>query len=187
MKLSGMLATLIGLAVATPVLAQTAGYEQTPAYETPKYQAGPSTPLDKNFGLPTYGMPGSELPQLKTMAPVQRTPEKPDPFAPSTGLSDRDSASKDDTPTSDTPDFFNNPSNLDLPKTNSARPGIATMETPLYTTDHGDSADAPGNDMTTGTLGTANRFGSRSTMETGSFMEHETETGDTTGSGMTTR
>jgi hypothetical protein len=51
---------------------------QTPApYETPLYRA-PSSTLEQNYGVPSFGLPGSELPKQRTMATQRSTSGEPD-------------------------------------------------------------------------------------------------------------
>lgn len=135
MKASWMLAAVIGLgagsAVAQPLIPPSRQYSNTP----------PAT-LDKNYGLPTFGMPGAELPKQKTMAPTPVPEPRPDPFAGLTTHATPPTSKPSDTPdffqqsaasdTSDVPNFFQAPSDSGLPKaSNSASGG----ETPLMTTD----------------------------------------------------
>jgi len=49
---------------------------QTP-YETRLYRPPVST-LEPNYGLPSFGMPGSELPKQRTMATQRATSSEPD-------------------------------------------------------------------------------------------------------------
>jgi hypothetical protein len=81
-------ASVLVLLAGTPAMAQkiaptrTYGEDQAnQTYETPKYRPAPSTPLDKNYGLPTFGMPGWELPQQRTQAPKVTPPEPTDVFS----------------------------------------------------------------------------------------------------------
>jgi hypothetical protein len=110
-------------------------------FETPLYTTGTSS-LDKNYGLPTFGMPGSELPQQKTMA------TKADPPA--------------------QPDFFAGASDLTVPRNRSAAAADPGMETPLYTTSQGmtdgyDTGSTTGSETSTPLFGTAAlSFGTRS-------------------------
>lgn len=106
------------------------GQAPAPAYETPQYDAQPPEPLDKNYGLPTFGMPDAQLPQQKTNAP----------------------AAAAGAPT--VPDFFNQAPSSELPAPDvAAAPGQGSQtpsdqeatpsdqgETPLYTTQTGAGA-----------------------------------------------
>lgn len=102
MKPIPMLATLIGFTAALPAFAQNR------PYDTPLYSTQPPAALDKNYGLPTFGMRGAELPQQRTMAPEVQPREKPD--------------------------FFKGSSELTIPR---GRASGSSMETPLYTTTDG--------------------------------------------------
>jgi hypothetical protein len=83
--------------------------QDQPQYETPEYTTQTPSTLDKNYGLPTFGMPGSELPQQKTMAPPKEVPAKPG--------------------------FFPDPTETALPRPRT--PAQSGSETPLYTTTEG--------------------------------------------------
>lgn len=88
--------------------------EDQPQYETPLFNRAGPTPLEQNYGLPTFGMPGATLPQQKAT-----TMEKVDPVQ---------------------PDFFKGATEIDLPKARASarRPD---METPLFTTSEGSTTD----------------------------------------------
>ncbi len=114
---------------------------QTTQYETPLYTTQAPAELDKNYGLPTFGMPGAELPQQKTMA-TDRAASTPD---------GSDKAAS----TADGSDFFAGSTPIELPKTGasaSARGSTtggsaaagADMETPLFTTSQGSSSGSAG-------------------------------------------
>lgn len=134
--------TISGHAVAQgqPPNTQVQQYEQAPQYETPKYTPYAPPVLDKNFGLPTFGMPGADLPQQRTMAtdPVAVVP----------------------------PDVFKRPPDFALPRAEEWRPGGTAMETPGYTTTDG---SLPGytTQSETGGFGTQAQVGRR--LETGGF------------------
>lgn len=128
------------LGLAVPV----AGMAQSQPYETPKYTPAPSVGLDKNYGLPTFGMPGADLPRRGAMAP--------------------------ETPAEDKPDFFKPAQPQDSPRAQSSQSEALGAETPLYTTSQGmttnDSTlqgmttdDSTGYD--TGTFGSRNRPAAR--------------------------
>jgi hypothetical protein len=89
MRLFEMIAAgAIGLTVAMAgraVAQEQQAAAQDQQYETPLYTTGSVSTLDKNYGLPTFGMPGAELPQQRTMAPVADPPVKADLFS---GVSD---------------------------------------------------------------------------------------------------
>jgi hypothetical protein len=136
---SWILAGLAGLSAASP------GAAQPPPAGTQLYMTQPPAALDRNFGLPTFGMPGSELPQQRTMAPENRTPPPPD--------------------------FFAGSSNSALPKTLPPSPAFAGMETPLFTTTEGvttGDTTTSGDTMTTGGMTTpGDRMTNGDTMTTG--------------------
>jgi hypothetical protein len=118
MRIYGIIAAgTIGLTIAGPALAQ--GQQ----FETPLYTTGNQSSLDRNYGLPSFGMPGSELPVQRTTAPEPVTAEKPD--------------------------FFRESSDLSVAKKRTA--GSAETETPLYTTSDGStgSGDTFGTTPTT--------------------------------------
>jgi hypothetical protein len=96
---AGSIGLTIGMA------GQAAAQGQPP--ETPLYTTGTSM-LDKNYGLPSFGMPGSELPQQRATVPEARTPEQPD--------------------------FFKGSSDLSVPPNRRAAEADSEMETPRYTT-----------------------------------------------------
>ena len=106
MRLSPTLATLVGFTAAIPAFAQGR------PYDTPLYTTQPPAALDKNYGLPTFGMRGAEMPQQRTMAPEAQPREKPD--------------------------FFKDSSDLTIPR---GRASGSSMETPLYTTTEGSTTD----------------------------------------------
>ncbi len=146
---------LTGPAAAQGLIAPTRNYT-VPA---PSYSDGAPSSLDKNYGLPTFGMPGSELPQQRTLAPARPVPEKPDVFKSAPDLSSRDDQLPE-TPDffqaspglasansngSSTPDFFKETPDTGLPKT------AASGETPLFTTSQTPSTSpAPDSASTTG-------------------------------------
>jgi hypothetical protein len=151
---------VLALLAATPALAQqriapSRTYGQDQAYETPKYRPAPSTPLEKNYGLPSFGMQGSELPQQRTQAPKVKPPVPPDPFK---------SAPPEYTLTTpqpeppDTPDFFSNrPLDLTLPAPQPAAPGNA----------RNNAAGSPQYAPTTYGTGTATNYSTGSAFSTG--------------------
>jgi len=117
--LSAVCVATMGLVTSVPAGAQVPADTQVPAdaqvqpYETPQYMPAPEATLDKNFSLPTFGMPGSELPQQKTMATERPPPKQPDVFA--------------------------NTFDLILPKPQAA--AGSNMVTPPYTTSFGSRTD----------------------------------------------
>lgn len=111
MRLSWILPACVAALGALPA----AAFAQNQEYETPLYTSQPPAALDPNYGLPTFGMPGSELPQQKTM-----TPEKPVPAE---------------------PDFFKGSADIVLPKPKSSTQADSQMETPRYTTSDGSATD----------------------------------------------
>lgn len=119
MRLPWILTAFAIAGAAYPALAQPTDYQ------TPLYSSSPPAVLDKNFGLPTFGMPGSELPQLKTMAPEKEPPPKQDFFAGST--------------------------DMPLPKARRSMGSGSATETPLFTTSQGMmNQDPTTQDSTTG-------------------------------------
>jgi hypothetical protein len=151
MKPSWMLVAAIGLsagsAVAQPLIAPSR-----------QYGTAPST-LDKSYGMPTFGMPGADLPRQKTMAPPPQMQERPDPFKglstfatpPSHSSSTPDffqNASGGDS--SDIPDFFAAPSDSTIPKARKPGSGGSSTETPLMTTGDGSSTGDTTSDTLSG-------------------------------------
>ena len=118
---AAMIAILAGLA-AQPALAQNQ------PYETLRYKAQPPAETDRNFGLPSFGMPGSELPKQRTMAPDPVPSPAPDFFAGTTDIT----LPKSRVPPSrgETPDF-------------TTSFGSTTSETPTFTTGQGYSTESP--------------------------------------------
>ncbi len=116
-------------------------------YVTPKRE-----PLDKTYGLPTFGTPGESMPKQRTTAPDQQPQlqpqqaDRPDPFKPMPSF-----AQPATPPQDSTPDFFQKPSGLASTEASSvpnffqdspdaARPRARTPrdgDTPLFTTDQG--------------------------------------------------
>lgn len=88
--------------------------EDQPRYETPLFNSPAPTPLEQNYGLPTFGMPGATLPQQKATTMEKAGPTKTD--------------------------FFKDATEIELPK---ARPSARRpdMETPLFTTSEGSTTD----------------------------------------------
>jgi hypothetical protein len=114
-------ASVLALLAAIPALAQqriaptrTYGEDQAyQTYETPKYRPAPPTPLEKNYGLPTFGMQGAELPQQRTQAPKAKPPVPPDPFS-NTPPEYTSTTPQPEPP--DTPNFFSDrPPDFTLP------------------------------------------------------------------------
>ena len=123
------LGSVVAMGVSGQAVAQVQAqpYDRLP-YETPRYVPSVPPPLDKSYGLPTFGMPGTELPQQKTMATPVPLLDKADllPKAPA------------DVPFAKAPEW---------------RPGGTKMETPLFTTSEN---AAPGytTQFETGSFGT---------------------------------
>jgi hypothetical protein len=127
---------MAGAIVLTFALAgQAVAQEQT--YETPLYTTPTQPSLDKNYGLPTFGMQGSELPQQKTMATKPATPAE----EPATAG-----------------DFVKGAPDLTPPR---AVAGETGMETPRYTTSYGTTGTSTsfGTTGDTTTFGTGTKFG----------------------------
>ena len=53
---------------------------QTQAYETPLYKMPQREGLNPNYGLPTFGMPGSDLPPQKALASPETANSQSDIF-----------------------------------------------------------------------------------------------------------
>jgi hypothetical protein len=115
-----------GLTIATAGQAMAQGQR----FETPMYTTGTQSTLDKNYGLPNFGMPGSDLPQQRTMAPAA----EPRPA----------------------PDFFAGTSDLTVKRT--GRAADSMMETPQYTTSEG-TTGGYGTDSTSSSETSTPRFG----------------------------
>ena len=133
-------ATLAGL----HPLAALAQASQT---ETPLYTTQPPTELDKNYGLPTFGMPESELPRQRTLATDRAAPNKapvvPDFFKGSTEMpSPTDKIINGATDADSTASLGNiRPPASGMGNKSAAASG---MQTPLYTTLQGSTtADTP--------------------------------------------
>lgn len=126
MRLLAALAVGLGAAIALPACAQP---KIAPSRE---YSNAPPAGLDKNFGLPTFGMPGAETPQQRTQAPKAEPKTDPDLFAPPADA---------DAKTRGVPDFFSATADLTVPKAGQPSPGTASPETPAFTTGQGYSTD----------------------------------------------
>jgi hypothetical protein len=126
------------IALTCALAGQAVAQDQT--YETPLYTTPTQPTLDKNYGLPTFGMQGSELPQQKTMATKPDTPAE----QPATAG-----------------DPFKGASDLALPRPPRAVAGDAGMETPRYTTSYGTTGTSTSYGTTgdTTTFGTGTKFG----------------------------
>jgi hypothetical protein len=74
---------------------------QAPPYETQLYRP-PSSTLEQNYGLPSFGLPGSELPKQRTMATQRSKSSEPD-FLSSLGARPK---------TDDEADWLTKPKNL---------------------------------------------------------------------------
>jgi hypothetical protein len=121
MRLSRLLVIVPSLIAVMPALAQS------PPYTTPLYTPQGPAELDKNYGLPAFGMPGTEVPQPQRMTPEAQPPEKPD--------------------------FFKNSSDFTLPRARNPVSAGSAMETPLYTTSEGPTTgEATTGQFTTGGL-----------------------------------
>ena len=130
----------VGDAAAQGLLAPTRTYGGD-AYGSPQEYRPPSpSSLDKNYGLPSFGMDGAGLPQQKTMAPEKKAdqPAAPDSFKGSTQET-MAPENKADEPT--VPDFFAGSPEIALPKSRTAKATAAGMETPLFTTSDGSALD----------------------------------------------
>lgn len=98
---------IVGILSAGEAAAQSDTQNQTPGYTT----EGP-VGVDPNYGLPTFGTPGAEVPQ-----PVKTEPDKQAGPASS--------------------DFFSGSTEIALPRFRVPKPGATDMETPLFTTSEG--------------------------------------------------
>jgi hypothetical protein len=161
MKPSLLLAALASLSVTAPAVAQkkiapSVDYKTAPSVE---YRTPPPETLDKNYGLPTFGLPGSEPARKRTATATPQMPERPDAFQPWTGM-----RPAPDTETSDTPDFFSASTDFTAPK---PRKGASTMETPLFTTSEGMSTDDSPFDRSTPTDSAFDRSRSSDTLAGG--------------------
>lgn len=123
MRLLGALAVGFGAMTALPACAQP---KIAPSRT---YSTTPPAGLDKNFGLPTFGMPGAETPQQRTQAPKPAAKTDPDIFAPPAAAADADAAG--------TPDFFSTTTDMTPPNAARPIPGTASPETPMFTTGQG--------------------------------------------------
>ncbi len=108
---TGLMPVCLAVLAAAPAGAAVAQGQQQ--YDTPLYTTSAPAEVDKNYGLPTFGMPGADMPQQKTMAP-EKKPE--------------DSA---------TPDFFKDAKEIALPQRPPSTSTGSSTETPLYTTNEG--------------------------------------------------
>jgi hypothetical protein len=111
MRVTWILPTCTAVLAALPAAGGFAQDQQQ--YETPLYTTQTPSALDKNYGLPTFGMQGAELPQQKATAPEAAVPADPD--------------------------FFKRAPEVALPKaqTSTAMQTGSEPETPLYTTPEG--------------------------------------------------
>lgn len=144
MRLSWMSAALglaVGLTVSVQAIAQVQPqpYDAQP-YETPRYTPSVPAPLDKSYGLPTFGMPGAGLPQQRATTP--------------------------DIPPLDKADLLKARPDFDFARAREWTPGGTAMETPLFTTSEslttGDTTQSE-----TGGFGTQAPAGRK--LETGGF------------------
>ena len=123
MRLIAILAVGFGALIALPAMAQQK------IAPTREYSTTPPTPLDKNYGLPSFGMPGTaDTLQQRTQAPKPGVKTDPDFFAPPPPAEAEGPS---------TPDFFSGTTDLTLPRAPSAKAGTAGSETPMFTTGQG--------------------------------------------------
>jgi hypothetical protein len=92
--------------------------QEQPQSETPLYTTTESAGLNKDYGLPSFGMPGAELPRQKATAIEKDAP----------GI----------------PDFFQNSPVVALPRPGSPGSPDPNMETSLYTTPQGSTTGDTG-------------------------------------------
>ena len=151
--------TALGAMVATitvAIMAPAPAQEQS--YETRLYMARPQEKPDENFGLPTFGLPGADLPQ-KTTAPAadaEATRTAPGTEARQSDADFFNSAGHfaNDFPDVALPSDRRQTSNQVSPSTSNgtsslsmdSTPSSTTDDTPLYTTSDG---------MTTGDIGSS--------------------------------
>jgi hypothetical protein len=167
MRHSWMLGALVGVTLASPAVAQQ---KIAPSVE---YRSVPPTPLDKNYGLPTFGQQGTELPRKRATAPEPQQADRPDPFQGLTGFGVPPAQTTDDTP-----DFFAGSTDITLPK---ARKGAAATETPLFTTTEGASTEDAPFDRSPGTDSPFNRSRSSDTLADGPWAGDATTASGTAG------
>jgi hypothetical protein len=108
MRFEWVLPTYAALLAALPAAGALAQSQQ---YETPLYTTQSPATLDQSYGLPSFGMPGAELPQQKATAS--------DPAAPAES------------------EFFTRRPEVVLPKPQTSTAMQSETETPLYTTPQG--------------------------------------------------
>ena len=99
------------------------GLAQMQVEKPPLYTTTPPTPLDPNYGLPAFALPGYEAPRPKAV-----TPEANGTADGTNGMADLDFYKA-------TPE-----SRFTLPR-QTTREGYSATETPLYTTEEGTSAE----------------------------------------------
>jgi hypothetical protein len=108
MKFSAMIAAA---AIGTTVVVAGQAVAQGRQFETPLYTTGGQSSLEKNYGLPTFGQPGMEVPKPQATAPqAEPTPKT---------------------------DFFAGTSDLTLSRNRGTTETETDMETPRYTTSQG--------------------------------------------------
>ena len=123
-------------ALAALPAASAVAQDQPPQYETPLYTTSPPAALDPNYGLPSFGMPGSDLPQQRTMG----TPAKADPSAKPDASAKPNAADTEGAASgtaSSTQDFFKGSTEIALPAPRTSPSTRPDSETPLYTTSQG--------------------------------------------------
>jgi hypothetical protein len=178
--------------LAMPAFAQSGLIAPSKQYETPLYSTRPST-VNKNYGLPSFGMPNAELPKQGTRA----VPSSKGDTATlgSSGGQDRsgddsgvggqsgtgmpDGQSRDAS-TSDVPDFFSGSPDFALPKP-TKRPGALSTdpaETPLFTTNDS-SANATPTPSIFADPGASGKAGDDATTSSGDTPLFTTEDGTT--------
>jgi hypothetical protein len=140
-----------GVALAQGLLAPTRQYGQPQPHQTPGYRPPTPSSLDKNYGLPRFGMPGAELPKQRATATA------PDTKADAPSVSDDAPKPSQQTNLPElqpVPDFFAAAPEITLPKVRANRGTAAGMDTPLFTTSDGsalnDMETSTGTGMTTG-------------------------------------
>jgi hypothetical protein len=138
-------------AAAQGLIAPTHQYGQPQPYQTPMYRPPTPSSLDKNYGVPSFGQKGAELPQQKTTAPEKKAD---DAGAEKQADVPGSQATPDD---AGVPDFFKGSTEIELPPTRTSSAAGANMETPLSTTSDGstlDDNDTPADDTVSRTATT---------------------------------
>lgn len=164
---------VVGLLLVPPAFAQgvliapTRQYNGYQSYQTPLYTPPTPSSLDKNYGMPAFGMPGAELPRQRTLAPRDQNATRPgapaagaqtangqaaapagqdpDPMMPGPQTPDgQDPAARAAAPQpTGVPDFFANPPDFVLTRPAAPRTDTpsAAPDTPMFSTAEGTTTD----------------------------------------------